>query len=207
MKRAGSLRLILTLATAGLCSGIVLVCVFLATQPLIERNQAEALETAIFQVLPTAASRKAFVLRGDELAAIEDESALGNQDAVYAGYDAQGSLVGYGIPGEGAGFQDTIKLIFGFDPSQRLIVGMQVLESRETPGLGDKILKDQDFLENFRALHVDPQIVSVKHGAKTAANQVDAISGATISSKAIVSILNQSTNRWSPYLHQKGDPQ
>ena len=200
MKRAGSLRLIFTLALAGLAAGLVLVSVFLATQPLIQRNQAEELEAAIFRVLPGATSCKAFVLSEGGLVAIEDEAALPSGEAVYAGYDAQGTLIGYGIPGQGAGFQDTIKLIFGFDPARRLIIGMQVLESRETPGLGDKILKDQIFLENFHALQVDPEILSVKHGTKSLPNQVDAISGATISSKAIVTILNQSTTRWSSHL-------
>jgi electron transport complex protein RnfG len=108
--------------------------------------------------------------------------------------------VGYAIPADGSGFMDTIKLIYGFDPTRRVIVGMAVLDSRETPGLGDKIITDSEFHENFVALVVEPEIDAVKKGKKTAENQVDCITGATISSEAVVSILNRSTQRWLPVL-------
>ena len=72
---------------------------------------------------------------------------------------------------------------------------MEVLESRETPGLGDKIIKDADFVGAFRDLAVEPAIVAVKSG-RSRDNEVDAISGATISSKAVVKIINASNQRW-----------
>ena len=74
---------------------------------------------------------------------------------------------------------------------------MKVLESRETPGLGDKIYKDAKFVAEFRELVVDPVIELIKgHGER--ANQVDAITGATISSRAVVKILNQTNTVWRP---------
>ncbi|MBW1687048.1 MAG: FMN-binding protein, partial [Deltaproteobacteria bacterium] len=99
------------------------------------------------------------------------------------------------IPAEGAGFQDTIKLIYGYDPTRRRVVGMQVLESRETPGLGDKIIKDDSFLDCFRDLAISPDVVAVKKG-RTQDNEIDAISGATISSLAVVRIINEANARW-----------
>jgi electron transport complex protein RnfG len=72
---------------------------------------------------------------------------------------------------------------------------MEVLESRETPGLGDKIIKDETFVANFRDLAVTPELVAVKK-RRTRDNEVDAISGATISSNAVVRIINQSNARW-----------
>ena len=113
----------------------------------------------------------------------------------FAGYDEAGALLGFAIPAEGAGFQDTIKLIYGYDVGARRVVGMEVLESRETPGLGDKILKDRSFLENFRNLSVEPEVVVVKTG-RTRDNEVDSISGATISSRAVVRIINAANERW-----------
>ena len=199
-KAASSFRLVATLGAAGFLSGIVLVGVFVVTQPRIQRNQAEALEAAIFRVLPGASSRKSFVLRDGRLTLLESADALPSGEAVFGGYDDQGNLVGYGIPGEGPGYQDTIKLIYGYDPRQRQIVGMEVLESKETPGLGDKILKDQDFLGNFRALKVEPEVVAVKHGTRQNAYEVDTISGATISSKAVIKIINQENRRWLPLI-------
>jgi len=108
--------------------------------------------------------------------------------------------VGYAVPGAGAGFQDTIKLIYGYDPSRRVIVGMQVLDSRETPGLGDKIITDDEFLANFEALAIEPSMVAVKKGKKVNPNEVDSITGATISSEAVVKILNESSRQWAPML-------
>ena len=77
---------------------------------------------------------------------------------------------------------------------------MQVLDSRETPGLGDKIITDDEFLANFEALAIEPSIVAVKKGKKTHPNEVDSITGATISSEAVVKILNESSQQWAPML-------
>jgi electron transport complex protein RnfG len=77
---------------------------------------------------------------------------------------------------------------------------MAILESRETPGLGDKIYKDAAFVANFDSLSIDPEIVTVKKGRKSAPNEVDAITGATISSKAVARIIQQGNLRWAPRL-------
>jgi electron transport complex protein RnfG len=185
-----------TLGIAGMCSGIALVGIYLVTSPRIERNRAEALEAAIYRVLPGARTRKAFVVREGRLAPFEGlGDTLPKEEAVYAGYDNAGAPVGFAIPAEGPGFQDTIKLIYGYDPARERVVGMEVLESRETPGLGDKIIKDDDFVANFGDLSVTPEVVVVKKG-RTRDNEVDAISGATISSHAVVRIINNANERW-----------
>ncbi len=197
---AGPIRLIVTLGLAGLFSGLVIVSVFLATQPLIKKNQEEALEAAIYRVLPGAETRKIFIEKDGKL---EEAASAEGVDAVYAGYDPSGRLVGYGIPSAGSGFQDTINLIYGYNPFEKKIIGMQVLESRETPGLGDKIIKDQNFLDNFSALVVEPVIVAVASGTKTKDNEVDSISGATISSKAVTKIINQGNDKWRKLIDEK----
>ena len=196
--RAGesSLRMMLTLGVAGLCSGVAVVAIFLLTTPRIERNRAEALEAAIFRVLDGAVTRTAFVVRNGALARFEGASdAIPKEEAIYAGHDAAGKLVGWAIPAQGAGFQDTIKLIYGYRADTERIVGMEVLESRETPGLGSKIVDDAGFHSNFTELAVLPTLQLVKAG-KSKPNQVQAISGATISSTAVVRILNAANTRW-----------
>lgn len=194
---AGPARMIATLAVAGLCAGLAIVGIFLVTRPVIERNRAEALEAAIFEVLEDATRRETLVLRDGELVpqSAAQDGAAGDGPVVYAGYGEDGELVGYAIPAEGPGFQDTIKLLYGFDPERARVVGMEVLESRETPGLGDKIMKDPEFLASFQDLAVDPEIELAKKG-RTRENEVDAISGATISSAAVVRIINDANQRW-----------
>jgi len=198
-----SLRLVLSLALAGLFSGLVLVAVYLLTQPRIERNQAEALNAAIFNVLPGTTEVTAYVVENDvPRPHAADAGPPPRGEAVYVGRGEDGGLTGFAIPASGAGFQDTIRLIYGYDPQRKVIIGMEVLDSRETPGLGDKIIFDADFRANFEALVVSPEIVAVKKGQKTEPNQVDSITGATISSEAVVHILNKSARRWLPLLEQ-----
>ena len=200
-----SARLVIALTLAGLLSGVAIASVYEATQPRILANKAAALRRAVFHVVPGADSMQTCTLRDGQLVLFD--AAQDNADAqIYATYDAAGALIGYAIPDGGPGFQDAIQLIYGFDPQKKQIVGMQVLESRETPGLGDKIIKDASFLENFTALAVEPEIKLVKKGAKENAHEVDAITGATISSRAIVRILNGSMQTWkAPLL--SGPPQ
>jgi electron transport complex protein RnfG len=81
---------------------------------------------------------------------------------------------------------------------------MEVLESRETPGLGDKIYKDAVFVGGFSALSVEPEIFAVKKGTKSRPNEIDTITGATISSKAVVRIINEAHAQWSAQLPTPG---
>jgi len=190
----GSAKLIATLGFAGLLSGLIIVAVFEATLPTITAYKAKVLREAVFKVLPGTTDMQRLVLQGGQL--IVKDDAEKDEQAVFGGYDAQGRLLGYAIPSAGPGFQDTISLIYGYLPAERKVVGMEILASRETPGLGDKIYKDAAFVANFDALSIDPTIVTVKKGTKSAANEVDAITGATISSKAVVRIINEGNVRW-----------
>lgn len=182
-------RLVGTLTFAGMMSGLVLAAVYQVTLPAIQQNAAAALRSAVLQVVPGATSMQKLVLQGEQFV-LADGSEPRDATAVYAAHAGDGRFLGYAIPGQGPGFQDTITLIYGYDPTRRCIVGMQVLDSRETPGLGDKIFKDPAFVGEFQALAVAPEVVVVKHGAGMAAHEVDGITGATISSKAVVRIVN-----------------
>ncbi len=200
---ASSARMIGTLTVAGLASGLLLVGVYEITKPIIDANKAAALERAVFQVLPGTTAMEPLVMR---------EGALGLADgteeeppSVFVGRDDAGALTGYAIRWQGSGFQDVIELIYGYDPARELVVGMEILASKETPGLGDKIFKDASFVANFDALAIEPEIVPVASGTKAANNEVDCITGATISSKAVVKIINAGNAEWLPRLPE-GDP-
>ncbi len=202
----GSFRLIFSLGTAGFFSGLLLVVVFLYTSPLIEENQKKALQTAIFKVLPDCASFELFVKGPSGL----ERSISTDEKGVFAGYDKNGTFIGFAIPAEESGFQDIIKVLYGYDPESERIIGFEVLESKETPGLGDKIFKDEEFTEAFRSLVVQPIIEAVKKGKKSRENQVETITGATISSKAVINMLNNSLSEWESsidgYLETNTEP-
>lgn len=197
-----SLRLVGTLVVAGLVSGLAIVSAYKLTLPKIQANQAAALQRAVFQVLPGAERMERLVWSENRLAPAASGAGAA-EDSIFAGYGADGRLIGYAVPAAGPGFQDTIKLIYGLEPGGTKLLGMVVLESRETPGLGDRIYKDPKFVGEFSGLAVEPEIHLVK-GHGEAANDVDAITGATISSKAVVRILNQANVLWRPRLPAGG---
>ncbi len=194
-----SFKLIFTLGLAGLISGLAIVGIYEVTLPTITAYKAKVLREAVFKVIPGVTKlQKLFYVEGK--LQTEPPVPVDNENMLYAGYNNKDVLLGYAIPAAGPGFQDTIRILYGYKPTTKLIVGMEVLESRETPGLGDKIYKDADFQKNFLALEVFPKVIMVKKGRKSAPNEVDAISGATISSKAIVKIINETNERWSKRL-------
>jgi Na+-translocating ferredoxin:NAD+ oxidoreductase subunit G len=200
-----SLRLVGTLGVAGLLAGLLLVGAYLLTLPQIQRNRAEAIERAVFNVLPGTERVEIFTREGEGIVPWHGTpGAPAEGEVVYGGIGADGQLVGYAVPAAGPGFMDTIALIYGYEPGERLVIGLEILESRETPGLGDKIAFDPAFVGSFRALALSPEVVGVKDG-RDAPNEVDVISGATISSVAVIRIVNESTSRWMPVLGPAAD--
>jgi electron transport complex protein RnfG len=197
-----SLRLVLTLAIAGLVSGIAIIGIYESTLATITANKARELREAVFKVLPGVNQMQALVYRNGELVSVDQPDK--DESVVYGGYDKSGDFVGYAMRAAGPGFQDTIALLYGYKPGEKLVVGMEVLESRETPGLGDKIYKDAEFVGAFSALSIEPEIVAVKKGTKSRPNEIDAITGATISSKAVVRIINETHTAWLEELPPAG---
>ena len=190
----------------GVFCGLLIVTAFQVTQPIIERNKAEALQEAIFHVLPNTSTSRTYRLdKAGDFKVLEGKTH--GEQLVYAGYDDREELVGLAVEAQGMGYQDVIGVIYGYSFAEEAIIGIQVLESKETPGLGDKIETDAAFLENFERLDVSLRddlselanpIVPVKHGEKAHPWEVDGITGATISSVAIAKILNQSAQYWVP---------
>ncbi|WP_428355611.1 FMN-binding protein [Methyloprofundus sp.] len=206
-----STKLITTLASVAMISGLLVVLVYEFTKPIIAENQRLATERAIFKVLPKAKSRLTFVVNQNKLV-LADDKTIGN--LVYAGYDKQNQLVGVAINAAGQGYQDIVKILYGYNPNSACIIGFDVLKSTETPGFGTKITTDEDFLANFKCLDAQLNvtqsalanaITSVRHGTKKHDWQIDAISGSTITSNAIGRMLNKSAQAVLPVVTQNLD--
>jgi len=99
-----------------------------------------------------------------------------------------GKMAGWVVKSSGQGYADKIELLIGFDPLMNGITGIFVLEQKETPGLGNKIA-DERWRSQFVRKGVEKPLKVVKNGA-SAANEIDAITGATISSRSVCSIVN-----------------
>lgn len=199
-------HIIAVLTGIAMISGFLVVLTSQLTAPFIAENQRIAIEAAVTRVIPGSVSHKEFILSDDGLKPAE-KGAEGQR--IYAGYDASGKLLGVAARAAAQGYGGMIYLLYGYDPACECIRGIKVLKMAETPGLGDKIIKDPDFQANFDRLdaRLDPShmallhpIVTVKHGSKKEAWEVDAISGATISSKAVGKALNRSAQSLLPRL-------
>ncbi len=170
-----STHMILTLSIVGIISGAALVGVHQYTQPLIEKNKEEALRMAIFEVLPEAKDYDTVTKEGK---------------VIYRGLDSSHKLIGYAVVGEGAGYQGEIKIMIGIDPHLNNTIGIEILESVETPGLGAKITSPW-FKNQFNNLKILPLVGLVKNKPPSKPNQIQAITGATISSQTVVDIVNK----------------
>jgi len=206
-KEVSTFRLMATLTAAGALAGLLIVLVNQHTKPIIDKYKAEQLQKAVYEVLPGIARYGTYYLVDGALSLRLPAGAKESEyKRIYLGYDANSQLKGVAVSRGESGFQDVVQVIFGFDPATGKLQGMKVLESKETPGLGDKIFKDQAFVDQFFA-GPDTPLVPVKAGAgKGLPGEIDTITGATISSKVVISIINHGLEEWSPVLAQ-GIPQ
>lgn len=170
-----TIKMIIVLTVVGLVSGAALVSMYKYAHPLIVDNQKKETKKAIFVIFPGAKSY--------------EEKNIG-EDVIFKVKDKKGSLLGYTFLAEGNGYQGTIKLMAGIKPDMETLVGIEILESQETPGLGQEITQDK-FKDQFKGLNASPEITYVKNKKPEKPNEIQAITGATISSRAVVTILNE----------------
>lgn len=205
-----TLAMLGTLAGIAMLAGLLVVMVFQWTQPIIEENKRVAIERAVSKVVPGAVSKRDFLLGPDGLFPIPGKAAA-EGEKIYVAYDKAGAFAGIALEAAATGYQDVIRILYGYHPGCQCVTGIKVLKMAETPGLGDKIAFDPAFLKNFEALDarlndqgdgLNNAIVTVKQGRKTKAWQIDAISGATISSNAIGRMINNSGQRMFPLINR-----
>jgi electron transport complex protein RnfG len=203
--------LLRTLSVVSAVCGLIVVGSYLATLERARDNRRLAAERAVFKVLPTARLVKPYLV----LASGEIVPDVGGSDPppgalrFHAAYDAEGRLAGIAAEGAAKGYADTVRVMFGYSPPCACIVGIGVVSMRETPGIGDRIITDKDFLANFAALDVRlkddlsalaNEVRVVKHGTKTQPWQIDAISGATVTSRAVGKGINDAAQLLLPRL-------
>ena len=202
-------KLLAVLGGGGTFAGGLIVVAFQATQPRIQAHKALVLQRSVTEVLGGPEKFDTLYLVGDALTAKPPEGKdPAKFDRVYLGRRADGSRAGFAIVAAEPGFADDIRLIFGFDPEKGVVLGFKVLESKETPGLGDAIEKKEAYVRQFAGK--EAPLVPVKPGASRGdlRHEVETITGATISSACVVRIINHAVDRWAPHLrafHEEGD--
>ena len=195
-----AVAMIRTLGLIAAICGLIIVSAYQGTYDAVQENKRIAVERAVFKVIPAAKSIVEYAAL--PTGGVEKIGASGTVPAgalkFYAGYDEGGGLAGIAAEGAAKGYADNVRILFAYDLATSSIPGFSVVAMRETPGIGDKILVDKEFLANFpleAKVSADLKalanaIVTVKHGSKTKPWEVDAISGATITSRAVGKAIN-----------------
>lgn len=104
----------------------------------------------------------------------------------YKQVDESGNAVAYAFPFQGSGLWGQLKGYLALDKDMKTVKGITFTEQNETPGLGGRI-DESPFKEQFRGL-VMPE-GELKYG-KIGDKQIDAITGATLTSNSVMRILN-----------------
>jgi electron transport complex protein RnfG len=100
-----------------------------------------------------------------------------------------GGTIGFVVRAEGQGYADKIIALIGLDPTGSTVLGVYVLDQKETPGLGSKIATDWN--AQYAGKSATESIIVVKRSPAPGSQEVQAISGATISSNALTTIVNK----------------
>lgn len=163
------LRFGLILGVICLAATLVLAVTYEITKPKIEEKLKIEEEGALKEILPNADSF--------------NEKRIDGIDYFEAKKDK--NLAGYCLKVTGAGYNGFIRIIVGIDPSGT-IKGVRILEQQETPGLGAKV-GEEAFLKQFAGKEA--------RGLEVKKN-IDAVTGATISSRAVTDAINKTVSEF-----------
>ena len=162
-------------------SAAALSAVYRATEGPRERIKAQEEERLRKEVLPAAARFESVRKGGAEF---------------FEGFDEKGSLVGFVAKGRARGYGGDVVVLVGLDKDLR-VVAVRVLEQKETPGLGTKAT-EPPFLRQFKGLRAE-DLKLRRYGGK-----VDAITGATITSRAVTEAAREAAESVAKALGRDG---
>ena len=94
---------------------------------------------------------------------------------------------------KGRGLWGPIKGVITLQPDLETIESISIIAQEETPGLGARITEDV-FLKQFVNKKVLPSLAVVMRRKSTEINEIDAISGATMTSVALVDMINEAVD-------------
>ena len=177
----------------GLCFGTALAGIHLALKDKIAQNQLNAINDQIPKLIPGADGTKT---------TLDDKLTEQLSMEVRKAFDSEDKQLGWVLCTSGAGFADKIELLIGLDLEAIKIMGISVIEQQETPCLGSKIITDWN--DQYKNQPTDKKLVVLKgmssEQKKLKDGKIDAITGATISSDAVTTIVNDAVTKAKPAL-------
>lgn len=181
MKMEKIKNLVFVLVLGSVCAGL-LMGIRWYTLPIIEKYQAMVLKTTILNAAGVASTAETL----DDLFEIKIREA-GSGESKYYLSPEDDFIFEY----KGRGLWGMIEGVITLYPDLKTIKSLQIIAQEETPGLGGRIVEEQ-FLNSFSGKIVDPKLVLTKLKAGGATEKVEAITGATITTEALVDTINDS---------------
>ncbi|MBO5552759.1 MAG: RnfABCDGE type electron transport complex subunit G [Paludibacteraceae bacterium] len=174
-------NMLLSLVTICVVAATALAGIYLLTKDQIQKQQKEKQQQAILNVLPA----------GVEIAAPETIDGM----VIYRA-TLNGEAAGAAVETSAMGFGGEQKIIVGFDKEGK-IFNYEVLEHQETPGLGDHIVEWFKNADKPGQNIIGRQATGDFRVSKSDGGDIDAITAATISSRAFLKAINQAYNAYA----------
>lgn len=184
-----------TLSLIIICFAVSLCLAFVnnvTKDTIAERAKSDA-EEQRRQVMAKAESFK-------EVSGWQEKDSSGMIREAYAAY-AGDKLIGYVFSAAPKGYGGEIRVTIGIT-SDRAISGVKVGDNKETPGLGTKTA-ESSFTGQYLNKNIQTQLEVVKR-APTGDNQIEAVSGATISSRAVTGAVQAAATLGQKLLEEGG---
>jgi electron transport complex protein RnfG len=188
------------LIIAALLFAILLATVDYAWRPIIKQNQASKFQQKATNVEPKfkkfeqiAQNVEIKTKKGEKIKTTITRAKGRNQD----------ETLGWAFRAQGSGFADTIKLVIVVDAEFEKILGYGILSSNETPGYGQHI-QDDDFKNQFKEIPATKLVLEKGGDPCSIDEEIIAISGATVTSDAVVKMFNSYVEPVKEYLKQEG---
>ncbi|MDO4617744.1 MAG: RnfABCDGE type electron transport complex subunit G [Lachnospiraceae bacterium] len=176
-----------------LIAGLALSGIFAMTEETIEEQKAMAAAESYKEVLADAESFQTNDAMDSAIAALEggtygtDFGKVTINEA-FEGVDGSGNVVGYAISvTSGDGFDGNITMAVGIT-ADGTVTGISFTELNETAGMGMRVDEDA-FKGQFVGRNVSAFVLN-KAGGSTSDEEIDSVSGASISSSAVVNAVN-----------------
>jgi len=186
------------LIVASFFFGLLIAVTNAALSPRIVQNKINKRNRLVGALLPEA---KNFDLETE----IEIESLRGKKEKieVFRAISESGECVGWSFNAAGSGFQDKIELVVAVDKDFEKLAGFDVLASNETPYIGDQIKNDY-YRDQFKGAPAEELKLIQSGDPEKIDAEIVAISGATVSSEAVVEIINNFLTQIKEQMQKKG---
>lgn len=183
-KGGGILMLVVVLGLITFVCALLLGVINSVTKDKIEQNGIETRNAAMSEIIPDAEFTDV------EVPADFATPADKNQPVVSGVYQAtlDGAEAGYCVEVNPKGFGGALKMIVGIN-ADGTVAGIKVTEASETPGLGAKAQSDKNWVAQFAGQPADGSLAVSKDGGT-----INAITGATITSRAVTLGVNTAAN-------------